>query len=62
LRVLVVEDDPKLGKLILRGLERGGFASGLADNVERPLWMGGSTADDAIRRPETRTHPRGPGV
>lgn len=48
MRVLAVEDDRKLGGLIVRGLERGGFATDMADSGEDALWMAGSTAYDAI--------------
>jgi two-component system OmpR family response regulator len=47
-RTLVVEDDPKLGPLLRRGLsERGGVAD-LAARGEDALWMARATSYDAI--------------
>jgi two-component system, OmpR family, response regulator len=48
MRVLIVEDEPKLAALIRAGLRERGFAVDHADNGEDALWMAGSTAYDAI--------------
>lgn len=48
MRVLVVEDDPKLGPLIQRGLVEGGLAVDLAVEGEEAVWRAGSTTYDAI--------------
>jgi len=47
-RVLIVEDEPKLAGLIRAGLRQRGFAVDHADNGEDALWMAGSTPYDAI--------------
>jgi two-component system OmpR family response regulator len=48
MRVLVVEDEPKLASLIKRGLDEQGLAVDVADRGEDALWMAGSTPYDAI--------------
>jgi two-component system OmpR family response regulator len=47
-RVLVVEDDPKMAALIGRGLREDGVATDLAGTGEEALWMAGSTDYDAL--------------
>ncbi|HZQ03107.1 MAG TPA: response regulator transcription factor [Gaiellaceae bacterium] len=48
MRVLVVEDEQKLGQLLKRGLSEEGHAVDLAQTGEDALWMAGSDAYDAI--------------
>jgi two-component system OmpR family response regulator len=48
MRVLIVEDEPKLAALLRRGLAKEGMAVDLAGNGEDALWMGEATAYDAI--------------
>src|ERR1700750_1647413 len=48
MRVLVVEDDPKLAALLGRGLREEGLVVDLADRGEDALWMAGSTDYDAL--------------
>jgi len=48
LRILVVEDDAKLGELIARGLREDGLAVDLTGTGEDAVWMAGSTEYDAI--------------
>ena len=48
MRVLVVEDDPKLAGMLRRGLQGDGMAVDLADRGEDARWMAGATAYDAI--------------
>jgi two-component system OmpR family response regulator len=48
MRVLVVEDEAKLGGLIERGLAENGLAVDRTDRGEDALWMAGSTPYDAI--------------
>jgi two-component system OmpR family response regulator len=47
-RTLVVEDDPKLGQLLRRGLSEHGGAADLAVNGEDALWMAKAQSYDAI--------------
>jgi two-component system OmpR family response regulator len=47
-RVLVVEDDPKMAALIGRGLREDGVATDVAGSGEDALWMAGSTEYDAL--------------
>jgi two-component system OmpR family response regulator len=47
-RTLVVEDDPKLGPLLRRGLSERGGAADLATRGEDALWMARSSRYDAI--------------
>src|SRR5437763_12893606 len=48
MRVLVVEDDPKLAALLGRGLREEGVATDLTSCGEDALWMAGSTDYDAL--------------
>jgi len=48
MRVLIVEDEAKLARLIRAGLEERGFAVDVADSGEDALWMAGSTPYEAI--------------
>ena len=48
MRVLIVEDDPKLGPLLRRGLSQGGGAADLALRGEDALWMARAQRYDAI--------------
>ena len=47
-RILVVEDEPKIARAIRRGLESEGIAVDLAPNGEEALWRGEATNYDAI--------------
>ncbi len=48
MRLLIVEDDPKLGRLLRRGLGQGGNAADLAARGEDALWMAKAHDYDAI--------------
>jgi two-component system, OmpR family, response regulator len=48
MRVLVIEDERKLGELLRRGLGEEGYATDLADRGEEALWMAQAVAYDAI--------------
>ncbi len=48
MRVLVVEDERKLGELLRRGLGEEGYAADLADRGEEALWMARAVPYDAI--------------
>jgi two-component system, OmpR family, response regulator len=48
MRVLVVEDERKLGELLRRGLGEEGYATDLADRGEEALWMAQAVSYDAI--------------
>lgn len=48
MRVLVVEDEPKMSRLLRRGLRDDGIAADVTDKGEDALWMAGSTDYDAI--------------
>jgi two-component system OmpR family response regulator len=48
MRVLVVEDDPKLAALLGRGLREEGVAADVTSSGEDALWMAGSTDYDAL--------------
>ena len=48
MRLLVVEDEPKLGKLLVRGLGEEGHAVDLAVSGDEALWMASATPYDAI--------------
>ena len=48
MRILVVEDEPKLGGLIKRGLEEEGLAVDVTANGEDAVWMAGSTEYDVV--------------
>jgi two-component system OmpR family response regulator len=47
-RILVVEDEPKLGRLLVRGLGEEGHPTDLAQTGEEALWMAGAAPYDAI--------------
>jgi hypothetical protein len=47
-RVLVVEDEPKMAALVARGLREDGHAADVAADGEAALWMAGSVDYDAI--------------
>jgi two-component system OmpR family response regulator len=48
MRVLVVEDEPKMATLVARGLREEGHAADVASRGEDALWMAGVTRYDAI--------------
>ncbi len=48
MRILIVEDEPKMAGLIRRGLEREGMAADVAGNGEDALWRAQATEYDAI--------------
>ncbi|MBV8258459.1 MAG: response regulator transcription factor [Actinobacteria bacterium] len=48
MRVLVVEDEKKLGQLVQRGLREEGYAADLAEQGEEALWMARAVDYDAI--------------
>ena len=48
MRVLLVEDERKLGELLRRGLGEEGYAADLADRGEEALWMARAVDYDAI--------------
>lgn len=48
MRVLVVEDERKLGELLRRGLDEEGYAADLADRGEEALWMVQAVSYDVI--------------
>jgi two-component system OmpR family response regulator len=48
MRVLVVEDDPKMASLVRRGLRENGDAADIAPHGEDALWMAGAHEYDAI--------------
>jgi two-component system, OmpR family, response regulator len=48
MRVLVVEDEKKLGELLGRGLREEGYATDVADRGEDALWMARAVPYDAI--------------
>lgn len=48
MRVLIVEDQVKMAKLIQRGLRKEGMAVDVATNGEEAIWMATATAYDAI--------------
>jgi two-component system OmpR family response regulator len=48
MRVLIVEDEPKMAGLLKRGLAEEGYAADVAANGEDALWMGAATEYDAI--------------
>ncbi len=47
-RVLVVEDEPKMARLLKRGLDEEGHPADVAPTGEEALWMARSAAYDAI--------------
>jgi len=48
MRVLVVEDEVKLGEIVARGLREEGYATDLTNRGEDALWMARAAAYDAI--------------
>ena len=48
MRILVVEDEPKMAGLIKRGLEEEGLAVDVTGNGEDAVWMAGSTEYDVV--------------
>ncbi|HEY8722497.1 MAG TPA: response regulator transcription factor [Gaiellaceae bacterium] len=48
MRILVVEDEPKLADLLARGLREEGHAADIATEGEQALWMAQSAPFDAI--------------
>jgi two-component system OmpR family response regulator len=48
MRVLIVEDEPKMAGLIRRGLREEGYAADIAGDGDDALWMARSTDYDAI--------------
>ena len=48
MRILVVEDQPKMARLLKSGLAEDGFVVDLTDKGEEATWMAGSTPYDAI--------------
>ena len=48
MRVLIVEDEPKMAGLIRRGLRQEGLSADVAVKGEDALWMAGATSYDAI--------------
>lgn len=48
MRVLIVEDDPKLAAVVSRGLRGEAIATDIATTGEDAIWMGGSINYDAI--------------
>jgi two-component system OmpR family response regulator len=48
MRVLIVEDEPKLASLLRKGLTAQGLAADIAANADDAIWMATATAYDAI--------------
>ena len=48
MRILIVEDEPKLARLLARGLREEGHASDIAATGEEALWMAEAAPYDAI--------------
>ena len=48
MRVLIVEDEPRMAQLVQRGLRREGYGADVAASGEDALWMAAATAYDAI--------------
>src|SRR5215470_9323779 len=48
MRVLVIEDEPKMAALVARGLREEGHAADVAPRGEDGLWMANSAPYDAI--------------
>jgi two-component system OmpR family response regulator len=48
MRVLVVEDEPKMAALIRRGLAEEGYSADIASNGDDAVWMAQATEYDAI--------------
>jgi len=47
-RVLIVEDEPKLASLLRKGLTAQGLAADVATDADEAMWMAAATAYDAI--------------
>jgi two-component system OmpR family response regulator len=47
-RVLVVEDEPKMGEIIARGLNRAGYATDVVRDGEDGVWMAAATPYDVV--------------
>jgi DNA-binding response OmpR family regulator len=59
MRMLIVEDELKMAKLIRRGLMADGLAADVALKGEDALWMAGSTTDTSTtRKPDARSRGR----
>src|SRR5436853_866225 len=48
MRILIVEDEPKLARLLARGLGEEGHPADVAATGEEALWMAGAAPYDAI--------------
>jgi two-component system OmpR family response regulator len=48
MRVLVVEDDPRMAELLRRGLQEEGYAVDVASNGEEGVWLGTENEYDAV--------------
>jgi two-component system OmpR family response regulator len=48
MRILIVEDDPKMAAVIGKGMRGEGIAADIADSGEDAIWMVGSTDYDAL--------------
>src|SRR5207248_6653123 len=48
MRILIVEDEPKLARLLARGLAEEGHAADVAATGEEALWMAPAAPYDAI--------------
>ena len=48
MRILIVEDEPKLARLLARGLAEEGHPADVAATGEDALWMAGAAAYDAV--------------
>ena len=48
MRVLIVEDEPKLASLLRKGLTAQGLAADVATDADEAMWMAAATAYDAI--------------
>jgi two-component system, OmpR family, response regulator len=48
MRILVVEDEPKMATLVARGLREEGHAADIASRGEDALWMANAAPCDAI--------------
>src|SRR3954471_14268817 len=48
MRILVVEDEPKMAALLHRGLARAGLSVDVASDGEEALWRANATTYDAI--------------
>jgi two-component system OmpR family response regulator len=47
-RILVVEDEPKMAALVRKALERDGYAVDVTDNGQDAVWLGSENPYDAI--------------